>query len=159
MLRASAACEGAGIPTASLTCEGFINQAKATSVGLGYPGIPLALVPGHPGVQSKEDLRRNTLEVTLPKVISNLTDASGQAAMSDEPGPRDVVFKGIDWMLPYYRDVGVLIALGMSPYEILLGLFYGVGLFKPTVRWSAQDLCHHCELRAIQITCYGSVIL
>ena len=69
MLRASAVCEAAGIPTASLTGEGFISQAKATAPGLGFPGIPLALVPGHPGVQSKEELRRNTLEVTLPKSL------------------------------------------------------------------------------------------
>ena len=59
MLRASAVCEAAGIPTASLTSEGFMGQAKATSIGLGLPGIALALVPGHPGVQSKEELRRN----------------------------------------------------------------------------------------------------
>ena len=46
MLRASAVCEAAGFPTASLTCEGFIKQAAVTSVGLGMPNIPVALVPG-----------------------------------------------------------------------------------------------------------------
>jgi hypothetical protein len=75
-------------------CEGFINQAKATSVGLGYPGIPLAFVPGHPGVQSKDELRRNTLEVTLDHVIANLTSGSEQAKISGEPGEHDIVFSG-----------------------------------------------------------------
>jgi hypothetical protein len=94
VLRASAACEAIGIPTASLTCEGFINQARATSVGLGFPGIPLALVPSHPGVQSKEELRRNTLEVTLDRVVSNLTVAERQDEISKEPAAREIVFAG-----------------------------------------------------------------
>ena len=94
MLRASAVCEAAGIPTSSLTCEGFINQAKATSIGLGFPGIPLALVPGHPGVQSKEELRGNTLGVTFDQVISNLTVATGQDDISTEPRAGEVVFAG-----------------------------------------------------------------
>lgn len=94
MLRASAVCEAAGIPTSSLTCEGFLSQAKATAPGLGFPEMPLALVPGHVGVQSTEELRRNTLAVTLPRVIENLTNTSGQSEVADEPGPRDIVFKG-----------------------------------------------------------------
>jgi TPP-dependent pyruvate/acetoin dehydrogenase alpha subunit len=28
-----------------------------------------------------------------------------------------------DWTLPYYRDLGVMLTLGMSPYEVLLGVF------------------------------------
>jgi hypothetical protein len=94
VLRASAACEAAGIPTASLTGEGFISQAKATAPGLGFPGIPLALVPGHPGVQSKDEFRRNALEVTLPQVIANLTDTSGEGQIGGEPGAREIVFRG-----------------------------------------------------------------
>lgn len=29
----------------------------------------------------------------------------------------------VDWVLPYYRDVGMCLALGMSPQDILLGVF------------------------------------
>ena len=94
MLRASAACESVGIPTSSLTCEGFFGQAKATAPGLGFSEMPLALVPGHAGVQSAEELRRNTLEVTLPRVIENLTHTSEQSHAAGEPGPRDIVFRG-----------------------------------------------------------------
>lgn len=95
MLRASAASERLGVPTSSLTCEGFIRQAKSTSVGLGMPNLGLALVPGHPGVQTNEELRRNILGVTLDRVIANLTGQIELAAALDtEPRDGDVVFSG-----------------------------------------------------------------
>src|SRR5436305_11466885 len=30
---------------------------------------------------------------------------------------------GVDAVLPYYRDLGVVLSLGMTPYEVLLGVF------------------------------------
>ena len=54
-----------------------MRQAAATSVGLGMPNIPLALVPGHIGTKSKEELRRNVLGVTAQQVIENLTRHAG----------------------------------------------------------------------------------
>ncbi|MFQ5948661.1 MAG: thiamine pyrophosphate-dependent enzyme, partial [Acidimicrobiia bacterium] len=29
----------------------------------------------------------------------------------------------LDWALPYYRDVGVVLTLGLTPEDILLGVF------------------------------------
>ena len=69
MLRASAVGEEAGVPTSTLVCEGFFGLAAASSVGLGMPNLPIALVPGHTGVQSNEVLRRNILDVTLDRVV------------------------------------------------------------------------------------------
>ena len=94
MLRASAAAEGAGVPSSTLVCEGFLDLAGAASVGLGLPNLPAARVVGHPGVQSKEELRRNTLEVTLAQVIDNLLRAPRAAKPAAEPGPREVIVKG-----------------------------------------------------------------
>ena len=94
MLRASAACEAAGYPTSSLTCEGFFKQAAATSIGLGMRNIPLALVPGHIGNKSKDDLRRDILGVTLQAVIDNLTVATIAPGDTTEPAARDIVVKG-----------------------------------------------------------------
>lgn len=95
MLRASAACEAAGIPSSSLVAEGFINQAKATSVGLGLPNIPLAMIPGHPAVQSKDELRANILGVTLQDVVANLTqEVKAAGVVGQEPGMYDVVCTG-----------------------------------------------------------------
>ena len=94
MLRVSAVCEAAGLPAATLVCEGFLRQAAATSVGLGLPNMPVALVPGHPDAQSREELRRNTLEVTTEKVIDNLMRGGMLDALAAEPGERDIVFRG-----------------------------------------------------------------
>ena len=94
MLRASAAGETSGVPSSTLVCEGFLPLAAAASVGLGLPNMPVARVIGHPGVQSKEQLRQNTLEVTLQHVIDNLLKAPVPAKADSEPGPRDVIVKG-----------------------------------------------------------------
>lgn len=94
MLRASASSERLGRPSASLTCEGFLAQGRATAVGLGLPNLPLALVPGHVGVQSREELRRNILGVTVDRVIACLSEQLAAGDASDEPGPREIVFSG-----------------------------------------------------------------
>ena len=93
-MRASAACELAGVPTSSLVCEGFIGQAGTTSAGLGLPNLPLALVPGHVGNQSDEEMKRNVLDVTLDAVVANLLEAPEDAPAFDEPSPREIVFQG-----------------------------------------------------------------
>ena len=94
MLRASAAAEAAGIPSSTLVCEGFLGLAAASSVGLGMPNIPVAKVPGHTGVQSKEELRRNILGVTMNEVVKNLIGETATVGNETEPRARDVVFRG-----------------------------------------------------------------
>jgi hypothetical protein len=83
------------VPTASLVCEGFRGQAATTATGLGLPGLPTALVPGHVDVQSVEELRENVAAVTVDAVIANLTEAPTRAgAAVVEPAPADIVFEG-----------------------------------------------------------------
>jgi hypothetical protein len=71
-----------------------MGQAATTTVGLGMPNLACALVPGHVGAQSKEELRRNILEVTTQSVIDQLTTTVAAQAIDDEPAARDMVFKG-----------------------------------------------------------------
>jgi hypothetical protein len=71
-----------------------MRQAKATSMGLGFPGMPVALVPSHPDALSLEALHRNTLEVTTEQVIANLTGAASLETLGSEPGTDEVVFAG-----------------------------------------------------------------
>jgi hypothetical protein len=94
VLRASAAAEEAGVPSVSLTCEGFIGQAATTATGLGLPGLPVAIVPGHVDVQTVDELRANVLGVTVEGVIQGLTAAPEKATELVEPEPGEVVFEG-----------------------------------------------------------------
>jgi hypothetical protein len=94
VLRASAVCEAAGYPTSSLTCEGFIKQAAVTSVGIGMPNLPVALVPGHIGTKTAAQLREDILNVTADEVIRNLTTAPAAQSETAEPHPREIVVRG-----------------------------------------------------------------
>ena len=94
MLRASEACERGGFPTSSLVCEGFLGQAAATSVGLGMPNLPMAMIPGHPGAQSLEELRGNVHNVTAPQVIDNLLMQPIERPLAAEPDAREIVLRG-----------------------------------------------------------------
>jgi hypothetical protein len=58
------------------------------------PDIACATVPGHPLMQSPEELERNILSVTLDEVVANLTVTPASARDNEEPGPRDIVFRG-----------------------------------------------------------------
>jgi len=94
VLRASAAAEDSGVPSVSLTCEGFIGQAATTAAGLGMPNLPVAIVPGHVDVQTPDELRRNVLAATVDAVVHGLTVTPQSAADVVEPEPEDVVFEG-----------------------------------------------------------------
>ncbi|TAM85269.1 hypothetical protein EPN42_15410 [bacterium] len=94
MLRVSAAVEKAGFPTATLVCEGFLGQAKAASSGLAMPALGIAVVPGHPDVQSIDELDNNISSVTVERLVACLTVASNGARHAAEPAPREVVFEG-----------------------------------------------------------------
>lgn len=78
----------------TLVCEGFVNQSKATARGLGFPGLPLGVLPGHTGTQTPETVRENVRSQTLQQVIDGLVNAAAQDANEVEANPRDVVFSG-----------------------------------------------------------------
>ena len=75
--------------------------------------IPLALVPGHIGTKSKEDLRRDILGTTLQAVIDNLTRANKAEADHSEPAARDNIalsmgfndFAGLQTALDQHRKI------------------------------------------------------
>jgi len=94
VLRASAVAEEAGVPSVSLTCEGFIGQAATTATGLGLPSLPVAIVPGHVDVQTVDELRANVLGVTVEGVVQGLTAAPEKATELVEPEPGEIVFEG-----------------------------------------------------------------
>ena len=106
-----------------------MGQAATTSVGLGMPNLPLAIVPGHVDVQSAEELRANIIRVTLERVINGLTAVPTAAAeLGPEPSPRDIVFTG--------------------SFEEINRLFYenewsdGLPIVAPTIAKVEQFMCY-----------------
>ncbi len=94
-MRAAAVAEGAGIPSVSLVCAGFADQASSTAAGLGFTHLPVAVMPGHVNMQTYEELKNNILEVTVGQVVKGLIDEPGASPdTAAEPGPRDIVFTG-----------------------------------------------------------------
>ncbi|MFT7600795.1 MAG: hypothetical protein ACI8TP_003743 [Acidimicrobiales bacterium] len=105
MLRASNAAEAVGIPTASLTCEGFLLQASTTASGLGRANLPIALVPGHVDTQLIEELTTNVERITVPAVIECLTSDPEISEALVEPEARDIVASGtFEEINQYYLD-------------------------------------------------------
>jgi hypothetical protein len=95
VLRVSAACELAGVPSASLVCEGFVGQAKSLTPGMGVASLPLASIRGHIDALSDAELRDEVMTSTLPQVIAALTGiAVDGAVVQPEPQPDDTVFDG-----------------------------------------------------------------
>ena len=94
MLRVSAVAEKAGVPSASLVCEGFVGQAKNSCAGLGIAQLPMAVVPGHPDVQADDELARNIIGTTFPQVVQALTQATSAQQAAVEPDHEQVVFEG-----------------------------------------------------------------
>src|SRR5262245_33337594 len=58
------------------------------------PNIPVAVVPGHVGNKSPEQLQRDILEVTTQAVIDNLTVTPAARGDGAEPGEHDIVVRG-----------------------------------------------------------------
>ncbi|MBN8875899.1 MAG: hypothetical protein J0H67_23930, partial [Rhodospirillales bacterium] len=95
VIRASAAIERAGIPTASLVCDGFVGQAHAIAPGQGCAALPVAMLRGHVDSLSHEELRASVLEHTLPAVIRCLTEAPvAQGAEAESFAPTEIVARG-----------------------------------------------------------------
>jgi len=84
VLRASAIIEKAGIPSASLICDGFGGQASAIRGGLGVPDLPVTRIAGHPDSQTVDELSQNLVDVTVPQIIEHLTESP--PASYDETG-------------------------------------------------------------------------
>jgi hypothetical protein len=61
---------------------------------MGMPDLPAAMIPGHPGTQSLEELRANVQNVTAQQVIDNLLRQPKETEPAAEPAARDIVFRG-----------------------------------------------------------------
>ena len=98
MLRASAIIEKAGIPSASLICDGFEGQAAAIRGGLGVPNLPVTRIAGHPDSQTIDELSDNLVTVTIPQIVEHLTmppaASRDEGDFADADACREVIARG-----------------------------------------------------------------
>jgi 2-oxoisovalerate dehydrogenase E1 component len=83
-----------------------------------------------------------------PFVVSSAGQEGAQigAALAFDPS--------VDWLLPYYRDVGFMLGIGMTPEEILLAVFS-----KQTDPSSAgRQMPNHWSHRPLNVFSHSSVI-
>lgn len=58
------------------------------------PNLPVAMIVGHPGAQSVEEIRANVFNVTAEQVIDNLLTQPAEMVLPPEPSAREIVFCG-----------------------------------------------------------------
>jgi hypothetical protein len=105
VVRAAAACERAGVPAVSITCEGYVRQAATTATGLGMPNMPWGIVPGNIELQTPEELRGNIIGVTLGTIIDGLTAEPAEGASAEEIAPDQIIFSGsFDEVNEHFHD-------------------------------------------------------
>jgi len=88
------AAEKAGVPTASIACQGFVVQGKATVAAVGMPNLPISTYPGQIPFHSDEELENNVRTVLVDQIIQALTVQPEETKLSTEPEPRDIVLRG-----------------------------------------------------------------
>ena len=82
-----------------------MGLAKTSALGMGMPGLGLAMLPGHPDVQSGDELERHVMEVTIDHIIARLTQSDNLEQAVAEPEPRAVVFEGsLDEVNQYFYE-------------------------------------------------------
>ena len=68
-MRASIAAERVGIPSVSILCEGFEQQALATGRGMGFDGLAVAATVGHVDAQDTTTMIANFRDVTIDRIV------------------------------------------------------------------------------------------
>ena len=63
-------------------------------MGLGMPNIPVAVVSGHIGTKTPQELHDAILDVTMDDVVKNLTVTPAPIENAGEPQGREIVVKG-----------------------------------------------------------------
>lgn len=113
------------------------NSQKIQTSQQDAPGrvLDLADLSHHRDLGLSDQDLREMYEVML---TSRLVDQKiwtlnrmGKAAFSISSTGHEAIHAGIvkainrgqDWVLPYYRDLGMMIGLGLTPYEAFLGIF------------------------------------
>jgi 2-oxoisovalerate dehydrogenase E1 component alpha subunit len=79
---------------------------------------------------------------------------SGIGQEAAQVGAIYAIEKGKDWLVPYYRDLAMMIAMGMSPTEFVMSLMGKAG--EPTS--GARQMPSHFSLRRARIVSHSAPV-
>lgn len=79
---------------------------------------------------------------------------SGIGQEAAQVGAAMALRRGEDWFLPYYRDLALMVALGYTPRDYMLGLFGKQG--EPTS--GARQMPNHWSLRRMNVVSHSSPV-
>ncbi len=79
--------------------------------------------------------------------------SSGEGHEAVQAGAAMAFARGQDLLVPYYRDVGLVLGIGLTPYEVMLSLFA-----RSEDRSGGRQLPHHYASRRLGIQTISSVI-
>src|SRR3990172_2277711 len=85
--------ERAGVPSVSVVATTFLPQGRLVAGALGIRNAAIVEYPGHPTLDSDETFEQK-LAVIGEQVITALATEVEGTVVSDEPNPKDIVFKG-----------------------------------------------------------------
>jgi 2-oxoisovalerate dehydrogenase E1 component alpha subunit len=79
--------------------------------------------------------------------------SSGEGHEAVQAGAAMAFARGRDILVPYYRDVGLVLGVGLTPYEVMLSLFA-----RADDRSGGRQFPHHYASRQLGIQTISSVI-
>ncbi len=79
---------------------------------------------------------------------------SGIGQEAAQVGAASAITKGKDWLVPYYRDLAMMIAMGMTPAEFLMSLFGKAA--EPTS--GARQMPSHFSLKRANIVSHSAPV-
>jgi 2-oxoisovalerate dehydrogenase E1 component alpha subunit len=85
------------------------------------------------------------------KIAFHISGIGHEAA---QVGAAFALQRGVDWVVPYYRDLAMLLALGLTPREFALGLMGKAG--EPSS--GARQMPSHWSLRRANVVSHSSPV-
>ncbi|HET8943434.1 MAG TPA: thiamine pyrophosphate-dependent enzyme, partial [Dehalococcoidia bacterium] len=80
---------------------------------------------------------------------------SGEGHEAAQVGSAFALRPGTDWLFTYYRDIGVVLTVGMSPQDVLMSFFAK----RDDINSGGRNMPSHYSSRALRIVSEGAPVM